>query len=93
MDTFLDDQFKQMDRIVNSFKEDISTLDDIVRSWEELPNSKSEELSKIIKSKIKNKTTIEIFIDEQGQYILDLKFEPISIVWALKVDYGKENKI
>jgi len=56
METFLEDQFKQLDLIVESFKEDIAILDDIVRSWEELPNSKSEELSEIIKSKIKNKT-------------------------------------
>ncbi len=86
MDTFLDDQFKQMDRIVNSFKEDIATLDDIVRSWEELPDSKIEDLSEIIKSKIKNKTIIEIYADDQGQYVLNFKFEPISIVWALKTE-------
>jgi hypothetical protein len=89
MDKFLNSQFDQLDLIVNSFKEDITTLDDIVRSWEELPNSKSEELSEIIKSKIKNKTAIEVFIDEQGQYLLNIKFEPISIVWTLKVDYNK----
>lgn len=89
METFLEDQFKQLDKITNSFKEDIATLDDIVRSWEELPGSKIDDLSEIIKSKIKNKTTIEIYADDQGQYVLNFKFEPISIVWALKVDYNK----
>lgn len=89
MSTFLEDQFNQLDKIMNSFKEDITTLDDMVRSWEELPDSKIEDLSEIIKSKIKNKTTIEIYVDDQGQYVLNFKFEPISIVWALKVDYNK----
>lgn len=89
METFLEDQFAQLDRIVNSFKEDITTLDDIVRSWEELSEGNIEDLSEIIKSKIKNKTTIEIYVDDQGQYVLNFKFEPISIVWALKADYNK----
>lgn len=89
METFLEDQFSQLDKIVTSFKEDISTLDDIVRSWEELPNSSVTELSEIIKSKIKNKTTIEIYQDEQGKYLLDLKFAPINIIWNLQVSYNK----
>lgn len=90
MSTFLDEQFIQMDRIVTSFKEDIATLDDVVRSWEELPDGSVTELAEIIKSKIKNKTTIEIYQDEQGQYLLDLKFAPINILWQLQVSYNKE---
>lgn len=86
MSTFLDEQFKALDVIVSSFKEDIATLDNIVTSWEELPNRSITELSEIIKSKIKNKTTIEIYQDEQGRYLLDLKFAPINILWQIQVD-------
>lgn len=86
MSTFLDEQFKALDVIVNSFKEDIATLDDIVTSWEELPNRSVTELSELIKSKIKNKTTIEIYQDEQERYLLDLKFAPINILWQIQLD-------
>lgn len=89
MSTFLDEQFKAMDVIINSFKEDIATLDDIVTSWEELPERNITELSEIIKSKIKNKTTIEIYQDEQGRYLLDLKFAPINILWQIQVENSK----
>ncbi len=93
MSTFLEEQFSQLDRIINNFKEDITTLDDIVRSWEELPNSSITELSEIIKNKIKNKTTIEIYQDENGQYLIDLKFSPINILWQLKFDNNKKRQI
>jgi len=84
MTEFLDDQFKQLEKIFDSYKEDINVLDDIVRSWEELPSKDINDLSEIITAKIKNKTTVEIYEDEQGRYILDMKFHPISIVWQLE---------
>lgn len=84
MTEFLDDQFAQLAKIIDSYKTDITVLDDVVRSWEELPENDINELSEMIKSKIQNKTIIEIYQDEKGQYILDLKFAPINIIWALQ---------
>ncbi len=86
MTDFLDDQFAQLSKITESYKSDITILDNIVRSWEELPEKDINKLSEMIESKICNKTTIEIYQDENDQYILDLKFAPINVIWALQID-------
>lgn len=84
MSEFLDDQIKQLSKIFEGYKIDIGTLEDIVSSWEELPNREISELSKVIESKIRNKTTIEIYEDDSGQYLLEMKFHPITIAWKLE---------
>ena len=84
MSEFLDDQIKQLSKIFDGYKIDIGTLEDIVSSWEELPNRDINELSKVIESKIRNKTTIEIYEDDSGQYLLEMKFHPITIAWKLE---------
>ena len=84
MSEFLDDQIKQLSKIFEGYKIDIGTLEDIVSSWEELPNRDINELSKVIESKIRNKTTIEIYEDDSGQYLLEMKFHPITIAWKLE---------
>ena len=86
MTDFLESQFQQLDKIVASFRADIESLDGIVRAWEELPDKNTEELSAMINSAIKNKTSIEMYQDDKGQYVLDMKFSPISIVWALNIE-------
>lgn len=84
MSEFLDDQIRQLSKIFEGYKIDIGTLEDIVSSWEELPNRDINELSKVIESKIRNKTTIEIYEDDSGQYLLEMKFHPITIAWKLE---------
>lgn len=92
MSAFLEEQYNQLSKIMESFREDIATLDDIVRSWEETSSESIELLSENIKNKIKNKTTIEIYQDEKGQYLLNLKFVPINILWSLQIN-NKERQI
>ena len=82
--TFLEDQFKQLNDIFESYKTDIENLDNIVRSWEELPDKNPEELSEKIKSTIVNKTSITLQEDESGQLLLELNFHPIKVAWLVK---------
>lgn len=81
---FLDDQIKQLSTIFEGYKTDIGTLEDIVTLWEELPERNIDKLSNDIKAKICNKTTVEIYQDESGQYLLEMKFHPVTVAWKLE---------
>ena len=83
---FLDDQFKQLSDIFQGYITDIGTLDDIVSKWEKSSNHDINELSEYIKSRIKNKTTVEIYQDDSGQYLLEMKFHPVTVAWKLEND-------
>ena len=83
---FLKDQIKQLSDIFDGYRIDIGTLEDIVTTWEDLPGRDINLLSKKIKAKIKNKTTVEIYQDDSGQYLLEMKFHPITIAWKLEND-------
>ena len=80
--TFLEEQYKQLNDIFESYKKDIESLDIITRSWEESGCNDSE-LSDKISSKIVNKTSIEIKQNDDGQYLLEMTFHPIKVVWLL----------
>ena len=81
---FLDDQIKQLSTIFEGYKTDISTLEDIVTSWEELPERNIDKLSDDIKARIRNKTSVEIYQDESGHYLLEMKFHPVTVAWKLE---------
>ena len=83
-DTFLEDQFRQLNDIFESYKKDIESLDSIVRSWEELSIRDPEELSNKIKSKIINKTSITLQEDSSGNLLLELNFHPIKVAWVVE---------
>ena len=83
-DTFLEDQFRQLNDIFESYKTDIENLDSIVQSWEELSIRDPEELSNKIKSKIINKTSITLQEDSSGNLLLELDFHPIKVAWVVE---------
>ena len=80
--TFLEDQYKQLNDIFESYKKDIEQLDIITRSWEESGCSDSE-LSNKISSNIYNKSSIKIKQNSDGQYLLEITFHPIKIAWLI----------
>ena len=80
--TFLEDQYKQLNDIFNSYRKDIEQLDIITRSWEESGCSDSE-LSSKISSNIYNKSSIEIKQNSDGRYLLEMTFYPIKVAWLL----------
>lgn len=82
IDTFLEDQYKQLNDIFESYKKDIEQLDIITRAWEESGCSDSE-LSDKISSNIINKSSIEIKQNVDGQYLLEMTFYPIKVAWLL----------
>jgi len=81
--TFLEDQYKQLNDIFESYKKDIEQLDIITRSWEESGCNETE-LSNKISSEIINKTSIEIKQNADGQYLMEMTFHPIKVAWLLK---------
>jgi len=83
MTEFLEDQFKQLDTIFESYKTDIANLDLVTRSWEELPIRIPEELERKIKDVVKNHTNIKIYEDENKNLLLELTFHPIKVAWQL----------
>ena len=82
VDTFLEDQYKQLNGIFERYKKDIEQLDIITRAWEE-SGCNNELLSEQIKSKIVNKASIEIKQNSDGQYLLEMTFHPITVAWLL----------
>ena len=82
VDTFLEDQYKQLNDIFESYKKDIESLDIITRSWEE-SGCNNEILSEQINSTIVNKASIEIKQNQDGQYLLEMTFHPIKVAWLL----------
>ena len=82
IDTFLEDQYKQLNDIFESYKKDIEQLDIITRAWEE-SGCDNELLSSQINSKVVNKTSIEIKQNVDGQYLLEMTFHPIKVAWLL----------
>jgi len=91
---FLSDQFKQLETIFDSYKEDIANLDSVTRSWEELPQRKPEELESKIKETVKNQAKIKIYEDENGNLLLEMTFQPIIVAWKLCNDQeGTRQKV
>ena len=87
MNTFLEEQFKQLDSIFESYKADLTSLNDIIASWEESELKDPNVLKISIESRVKNKTSIELSLDEEtGRYLFQVVFHPVRVVWSLESD-------
>lgn len=86
---FLEDQYSQLSKIFESYKNDIDALNDIVESWEESNVANIEKLSESIKHGIKNQTKLEIRQDNSENYLLEMEFHPITIAWILATSNQK----
>ena len=91
MNTFLEEQFKQLDSIFESYKTDLTSLNDIISSWEESGLHDTNDLKTAIESRIKNKTSIELNQDkETGRYLFQVVFHPVRVVWSLESDSSQK---
>ena len=91
MNTFLEEQFKQLDSIFESYKTDLTSLNDIIASWEESELKDPNALKTSIESRVKNKTSIELSLDEEtSRYLFQVVFHPVQVVWSLESDSSQK---